>query len=496
MNIPQGIVRGGDCGPPASSVTLGAKRTRGAVPGSGPGKILSRLLRRSAMKKKMSVLDESNTLISEIETNLDKTLAKRREEIEQELQARIQREREESERKLSEIEGEIARERETLKDYRGTITTFESERDTLQDEIKTHLEKSIGYQKDIEQLTALTLEELRLLSDLTARLSMLRERTELKVSEIRARLKDKYGLVTEPLDTKESGDVVVNLQQELSKLKQIQALLETENPPVDPAPPAAVGNAVPEPVLASKPEIEPCPEPEMSFAPPEMSVPEAVSIEPAPAELKMPEINSFIEEFVRKEGEAHPDVSIGDLPIPKWEEQKTPPRVSVEEVNFQTVFETLEKNRKSEPTDYNGEISFFRNGETTILDGETIIRAMSHIVDDSRRIYQKLAGTESPKDQFFLKQDLINHQEILRKIILRGVKLCEKENSRLPRYTEDVLSVSLMKEILDKLNLDNWSNEEEFNAFETQTSRIKDAFYKRITPPALYLKSIVQELGA
>jgi len=53
-----------------------------------------------------------------------------------------------------------------------------------------------------------------------------------------------------------------------------------------------------------------------------------------------------------------------------------------------------------------------------------------------------------------------------------------------------------LKEILDKLNLDNWSNEEEFNAFETLTARIKDAFYKRITPPAFYLKSIVQELGA
>jgi len=460
------------------------------------------------MKKITNVLDESNSLITEIESNLDLTLAKRREEIERELQARIQREKEESERKLSEIEGEIARERETLRDYRGTITSFETERDSLQDEIKTHVEKSIGYQKDIEQLTALTLEELRLLSDLTARLAVLRERTELKVSEIRTQLKDKYGLVTEPLDRKESGDVVVNLQQELSKLKQIQALLETENPPFEAVPAATVGNAVPEPLPVSKPEAGPKSKPEMTFVPPEMSVPEAVSLEPPPAELKMPEISSFIEEFVRKEGESHADVPLGDLPIPKWEEQPAPAAAArpvpppppvptpVEEVNFQTVFEILEKNRKSEPTDYNGEISFFKNGDVTILDGETIIRAMSHIVDDSRRLYQKLAATESPKDQFFLKQDLINHQEILRKIVLRGVKLCEKEKSRLPSYTEDVLNVSLLKDILDKLNLDNWSNEEEFNAFETLTSRIKDAFYKRITPPAFYLKSIVQELGA
>jgi len=449
------------------------------------------------MKTQTNVLDESNSFIQEIESNLEKTLAKRKEEIERDLQERIQKEKEESERRMSEIEGEIARERETLKDYRGTITSFESERDTLQGDIKIHLDKSIGYQKDIEQLTALTLEELRQLSELTARLTSLRDRTELKVTEIRNKLKDKYGVVTEPLDTRESGDVVVNLQQELSKLKQIQAILEEETPRAEPIAPAAAGNVVPR----FDPEPAPVVEPAFSFASAEMTMPEA-AVDMPPAEFKMPEINSFIEEFVKKEEDPAGDAPLPDLSFPKWEgplPASTPEPVSapapVEEVNFQAVFETLEKNRKSEPTDYNGEISFFKNGETTILDGETIIRAMSHLVDDGRKIYQKLGTTESPKDQFFLKQDLINHQEILRKIILRGVKLCEKENSRLPGYTEDVLNVKILKEILDKLNLDNWSNEEEFNAFETQTSRLKDAFYKKITPPALYLKSIVQELG-
>ena len=234
------------------------------------------------------------------------------------------------------------------------------------------------------------------------------------------------------------------------------------------------------------------PEPLVTFIPPDSSVPEAFTVEPPRPEFKMPEINQFIEEFVKRESEQLGDAPFGEPIRPKREEKKP----AVEEFNFQTVFETLEKNRKSEPTDYNGEISFFQNGDTTILDGETIIRAMSHIVDDGRKLYIKLAHTESPKDQFFLKQDLINHQEILRKIILRGVKLCDRENSRLPRYTEDVLNVGVLKEVLDKLNLDNWSNEEEFRAFEGMTARIKDAFYKKITPPALYLKSIVQELDA
>lgn len=446
------------------------------------------------MTPKSNALDESNTLIQEIESNLEKTLAKKREEIERSLQERIRREKEESDKKLVEIEGEIARERETLKDYRGTISSFETERDTLQDEIKIHLDRSIGYQKDIEQLTALTLEELRMLADLTGRLTELRERTELKVTEIRSRLREKYGVVTEPLDTKESGDVVVNLEKELSKLKRIQALLETDAAAGEPMPAAGLGNAVPEMVASAAPEALSVPEPYEAPAPMEMSIPEAPEPAPAPAEFKMPEINLFIEEFVKKDGEPHGDVPLPDLPVPKYaEETKSAP---VEEVNFEAVFETLEKHRKSEPTDYNGEISFFKNGETTILDGETIVRAMSHLVDDGRKLYQKLANLESPKDQFFLKQDLINHQEILRKIILRGVKLCERENSRLPLFTGDILNVAFLKEVLDKLNLDNWSNKEEFDAFENMTARLKDSFYKKITPPAVYLKSIVQELGA
>jgi len=442
------------------------------------------------MTPKSNALDESNSLIQEIESGLEKTLLKKREELERDLQERIRKEKEESDRKLVAFEGEIARERETLKDYRGTISSFETERDSLQDDIKVHLDRSIGYQKDIEQLTALTLEELRQLADLTGRLAELRERTELKVTEIRNRLKEKYGVVTEPLDKRESGDVVVNLEKELSKLKRIQALLETDTAGSEPLPETGLGGAVVEDIPAAMPDIVPVTEPFETPAPPAASIPEPA---PAPAEFKMPEINSFLDEFVKKEDEAHADVPLGDLPLPKWEEEKKP--AAAEEISFEAVFETLEKLRKSEPTDYNGEISFFKNGDTTILDGETIIRAMSHLVDDGRKLYQKLASTESPKDQFFLKQDLINHQEILRKIVLRGVKLCERENNRLPRYTEDVLSVAYLKEILDKLNLDNWSNKEEFDAFENQTARLKDAFYKKITPPALYLKSIVQELG-
>ena len=53
------------------------------------------------MSKKTNVLDESDSLITEIESSLEKNLAKRREEIERELEGRIRQEKEEKERRLS-----------------------------------------------------------------------------------------------------------------------------------------------------------------------------------------------------------------------------------------------------------------------------------------------------------------------------------------------------------------------------------------------------------
>jgi hypothetical protein len=166
----------------------------------------------------------------------------------------------------------------------------------------------------------------------------------------------------------------------------------------------------------------------------------------------------------------------------------------LDDLSFQAVFEMLEKYRKTEPLDFNGEISYFQNRERLILDGESLIRAMGQVLENAKTQTQKLSETESPKDQFFLKQELINHQESLRKILLRWVRMCEKDGGTLPRYTNEIISLPVLKDILEKLNMDNWSNPEDVRSFESLTVRLKDAFYRKITPPAYYLRSIIEEL--
>ena len=393
------------------------------------------------MTPKEDMLDESEQIINEIEDNLEKVLQKRKEEVERELQLKVRRGKEEADRKKSLIEEEFEKERGTIKEFRSAISELETAPKTLQDRIRDHLERGMRYQQDIQKLTALTLEELRKAGALSAQLSELRQNSEKKVAEIRTKLKERFGITMEapaavPLpvpppvfEWREESAMTSDLDQELTKLKKIQELLESDS------------------VGSDRPVSQPAPVREAFAEPP------AVPEEP---------------EFV--------------------------PPERFDDLSFQAVFETLEKYRKSEPLDFNGEISYFQNGKRLILDGESLIRAMGQVLENAEKQTQKLSQTESPKDQFFLKQELINHQESLRKILLRWVRMCEIDGGTLPRTTNEIISLPVLKDILEKLNMDNWSNPEDVRSFESLTVRFKDAFYRKITPPVYYLRSIIEEL--
>ena len=199
-----------------------------------------------------------------------------------------------------------------------------------------------------------------------------------------------------------------------------------------------------------------------------------------------------MEQTLAREGEAEEAAEAGEAsaPLPDeatWAEEKE---------NFQALFEVLERFRKVEPKNGNGEISYFCKDDRIILDGEHMIASIDEAIEEAKRLYAKLTQTESPKEQFFIKQEIINFQEILRKYVLRNVKLCEREGAVLPQFTADILNLDLLKEILEKLSMENWSNPAEFSGFQTMVDSLKDAYYAKITPPALYLKSLIRELGA
>jgi len=432
---------------------------------------------------KDDLLDESAFIIGEIESNLEKVLKKRKEEVEREFQEKIRREKEESERKKSIIDQEFEKERGTIKEFREAISEFETSRQSLQDQIQDHLERGTRFQRDIEKLAALTLEEFREVGELTVRLAELRQRSEEKVADIRARLKERFGItaeVSEP-ELKEDNEMAAELEQELDKLVKIQELLET-----GPGSDRVASGPLPEPLSESLAVPE-----EPDFAASKQSRSGHSEPEPPRAAFKMPEINQFIEDFTKRESGTFAEPPLKEQAIPAQEEKRAP----VEDLSVQGVFKKLEKYRRFELVDDSIEISFFQNGERIALDGEFIIRIMTRVLDNVKKLsQQKPAQMESTKYQFFLKQELINYQEAMREVILRCLKMCEKESCFLPQYTSEILNVTVLKDILEKLNMDNWNNPDDVRSFESFVGQLKDAFYKKITPPASYLKSLIEEI--
>lgn len=394
-------------------------------------------------------LKDSVVAIEEMESKMESLWLKRKEEVESELEARIQSEKEEAAKKIEAIERELEKGRTVLKDYRTVVAEFETERASLQRQIKEHFERAVGNQAEIEKIAVQTMEELRLVNDLNKKLETLNHSAEEKVEGFRRELEDRFGIEAQLPPSPEEEELKVDLDHELRKLRKIKELLEGDI--------SAAEKIAVETVAAPGAEIPPVP----------------------------PVAEVLEKELAEEAGEAAAE----EMPA---EEKST----QEENGNFKNLFEVLEGYRKIEARNGNGEISFFRKDDKTILDGEYMVASIDESLEEAKRLYLKLSQTESPKEQFFIKQEIINHQEILRKYILRNLKMCEKEGASMPQFTEEILNVDMLKEILEKLSIENWSNPAEFNSFRSQIETLKDAYYARITPPAHYLRSLIRELGA
>jgi len=397
------------------------------------------------MAEKHVNLKDSIGVIEDIETKMEDLWLKRKEEVEKDLEARIRSEKEEAGKKIEAIERELGRGRAVLKDYRTVIGEFETERAGLQREIKEHFEKAVEYQTEIEKMAGQTMEELRLVNELNQRLESVNQTAEEKVNGFRKELEERFGIVAQLPPSREEEELKVDLDHELQKLRKIKQLLEDEN------------SVIADIVTETAPPIE-------------IGTP------------SVPPVAEVVEQSLAEEA--------GGTAA----EEKSPE----EEGNgtFRGLFEVLEGYRKIEARNGNGEISFFQKDDKVILDGEYMVASIDESLEEAKRLYVKLAQTESPKEQFFIKQEIINHQEILRKYILRNVKMCEREGATMPKFTEAILNLDMLKEILEKLSIENWSNPADFNSFRSQVEALKDAYYAKITPPAYYLRSLIKELGA
>jgi hypothetical protein len=80
-------------------------------------------------------------------------------------------------------------------------------------------------------------------------------------------------------------------------------------------------------------------------------------------------------------------------------------------------------------------------------------------------------------------------------MIETATKLLEKEDSSLPQYTIDVINEKVLKEMLESLSMQNWSNQDDFTFFDEYAKKIKYEFDMRTEPKVEFLKSIIEGLG-
>ncbi len=158
------------------------------------------------------------------------------------------------------------------------------------------------------------------------------------------------------------------------------------------------------------------------------------------------------------------------------------------------ALEILEKYKKAEPEE-EADVVYYENDDKKILDSECIVSAVCNRLEEAEKLYKKLAKTESPIDQFFVKQEIIRSQEALRGVILAGTRMLEKESCTLPKYTIGIVNMDVLKEILEKLSMQNWSKKTDFNLFNEYAEKLKKDYYARISSLVNYLKSLIDELG-
>ena len=72
--------------------------------------------------------------------------------------------------------------------------------------------------------------------------------------------------------------------------------------------------------------------------------------------------------------------------------------------------------------------------------------------------------------------------------------MCEKNAWFLPRYTEEIVNAQILRRLLERLSMENWSNLDEFAAFVAIVAEMRKAFQARIEPRRPYLLSLKREI--
>ncbi len=185
--------------------------------------------KKGKVSKKDEIIQDLALAIEKIENELEEVINKKKEEIEIDLEKRIQQEKEKAKKKIDQIQEELEIKKDEIINYRTAFAEFENSKTDIRSQKKVHLEKAIQYLRKIETLTAQSLDELKIISELDRKLDEITQTVKEKAETFKKDLREKIEAAAE--ETERQGNEEIELEQEREKLRKILELIgRTETP--------------------------------------------------------------------------------------------------------------------------------------------------------------------------------------------------------------------------------------------------------------------------
>ncbi|MHB8094401.1 MAG: hypothetical protein ACYDH0_05605 [Candidatus Aminicenantales bacterium] len=391
-------------------------------------------------------MNEPNESITGLDERLEhrmlEAIAEKKSDIEKSLSERIAQEQENARKRIEALEQEFEKDRNALDRHNSFVASLNEARTEIETRILGHIDKARHCGNMIRNMVGLAGDECRKAEDLFQEVEGLRRKSKDEADLFQTYLRDRYGIDAPVLNTFATEGIRAEIEIEKRKLEGFRELLSGAEAGTMPGEPAPVEDALPA-ETESLPSVE------------------------IPADHE-PEEADFLE--------------IPSAPIEETDSAADP--------------DSLRQYGRDETISQCGAVRIFQKDRKKIIDGESILSQISASLAEAGKLQDKLSQTESPKEQFFVKREILDQQEFLRKFFLCAVKLCEKESFELPRYTSEVLNVQTFKDILGLLNMANWSDAGDLDAFQERVNVLKASFQARIATDGDYHRSLLEQLEA
>ena len=432
-------------------------------------------------------------ILDDIEKRVGEIFSAQKNEVEQTLIEKINREKEEAQRRIEAVNREFAQVRGFLDEHKQAMAELLTTETYLRGEIRGHFERAVNYQKMMENAAALAGDELEKIGGLNRELEKVRVKAEDEYGALKKSLSGYAGIIAQiPAPAAPTDENDVDWNEEMSKLRKVRDLLATLRQPEAAAAPA---NDEPAETAPAAPEAEELAASLGLIDSDDDGVSDdhdfALGHVPAPAGEAIPDIADLAAEI---EPETAPEAVVEATPEFAFSAEPAPEPAVASSPESDAILASLARYRKTEPINNGTEIGFFSGEAAAFLDAESFVAAVGKIVENAGQLHSQLAQTASVKDLFLLKQEILNQQEVLRKLFFRVVRFCDKENGRLPETLGEFLGSQGMKDLIERLTMANWSDPSDFKPFQIELKSIKRAFESRAAADPHYLQTVLDQV--